>query len=71
MSVLRDAPIYEEGLGVPRTTLMEVLATYFWQWFRAHAEDKIASRKILFISLSVRVRDLRGLFLSLFGPEVQ
>jgi len=46
-----------------------ILAPFFWQWYHDHANDKIVKRKILFLRLTILVRDLHPLFVQLFGPE--
>lgn len=43
------------------------LAQYAWQWWYAHQEDVLVRRKILWITVAIRVRDLHGLFIKLFG----
>jgi len=49
------------------------LAPYFWAWYRFHEGDKVVSLKLPIIGSvkTVRVRDLRFLFVAIFGaPEV-
>lgn len=60
-----------QGLSVPAAglTLLDI-AAHFWKWFRAHEGDSVVHRRILFFTLTIRVRDLRFLFEQLFGPEV-
>lgn len=41
-----------------------------WEWFRTHAADVVFSRRILLVAtVTVRVRDLRPLFVMLFGDR--
>jgi hypothetical protein len=47
------------------------LAAYFWNWYHDHSADTLVKKKILFISVTVKVRDLRGLFVQLFGEDPQ
>jgi hypothetical protein len=46
-----------------------ILGPFFWQWYHDHADDMIIKRKILFLRVTIRVRDLYPLFVQLFGPE--
>lgn len=46
-----------------------VIGPFFWMWYHDHANDTIIKRKILIISVNIRVRDLYSLFVQLFGPE--
>jgi hypothetical protein len=46
-----------------------LLGPFFWRWFHEHQKDMILKRKFLFLSVTILVRDLRPLFIQLFGPE--
>lgn len=46
------------------------LAIFFWAWFHEHMEDKIVSINLLFIHKTVRVKNIKGIFEMLFGPEL-
>lgn len=49
---------------------IRLLNPFFWNWYHLHLDDTIVKRKIVFFTLTVKVRDLRPLFVSLFGEEV-
>lgn len=44
---------------------LKAFSALAWSWFRANENTVVAKRWIL----SIRVRDLRWVFESLFGPE--
>lgn len=50
-----------------KTRILGLLAPMFWAWFTDHSDDKVVERRILFFSVSIHIRDLRGLFIMLFG----
>lgn len=56
--------------GIDIELLRPVLAAYFWTWYREHQGDTIIKRKVLFFRVTVKVRDLDGLFVALFGQPV-
>jgi hypothetical protein len=43
------------------------IAAHFWTWFAAHQDDQIARVKVVFFSVTIRVRTVRPLFVMLFG----
>lgn len=43
------------------------LALVFWEWYEAHKDDTIIKRKVIIFSLTIKVKDLRELFVMLFG----
>lgn len=49
--------------------LRAVFAVFFWQWWIDHQRDTIIKRKILFFSLTLKVRDLFPIFVALFGQN--
>lgn len=59
----------DELRGVGTQMDVRVLGPFFWGWFLRHSDDVIIKRKILFFSVTIRVRDLHALFVQLFGPE--
>jgi hypothetical protein len=42
---------------------------FFWRWYFSHRRDVLIKRKILVFSVTIRVEDLRHLFVSLFGEQ--
>lgn len=59
----------DEMRGVSTQIDVRVLGPFFWGWYLRHTDDVIVKRKILFFSVTIRVRDLHALFVQLFGPE--
>jgi hypothetical protein len=47
-----------------------IIGAAFWMWFHGHQDDKVTTIKVWFISRTVYVRDLRQIFVLLFGPEL-
>jgi hypothetical protein len=70
MSVLREALSPPNTSGAPLDVdELEYLGGFFWDWYFAHENDRIATIKFLFISQTIRVYHARPLFVLLFGPE--
>lgn len=78
MGVLQSAPLARDlgaaaGAGPITDAIREVvrseLGRHFWRWYEEHARTVLLSRKILFFSVHIRVSDLRGLFVTLFGER--
>ena len=45
-----------------------IVAMIFWDWYARHAPDVIFSRRVVkLFSVTIRVSDLRPLFVRLFG----
>lgn len=59
-----------QQLGVSPELLRQLLGKAVWAWYREHADDKIFSKRILFVSVTLRVRDVRFLIERIAGPEV-
>lgn len=58
--------------GVDTAAILRVLALFFWRWFQNNREDTLVKRRILIFSVTIKVKDLRPLFVSLFGePPIQ
>lgn len=47
----------------------EPLKAAFWTWFQAHRENVVLRKRILFFTVSLRVKHLKFLFEKFFGPE--
>jgi hypothetical protein len=45
---------------------LEIVKPVFWDWFNAHRDDVVIRRKVLVVSVVVRVRDLEPLFRKIF-----
>lgn len=56
------------GVQVPPDVLRSIAAVC-WNWYHAHADDTVVKRKVLVFSVTIRVRDLEGVFFLLFGPD--
>lgn len=50
--------------------IKNALAPYFWSWFMTHFDDKIFTKKVLFVSFNIHVKDLKPLWIVLFGPQM-
>jgi hypothetical protein len=48
---------------------LSLLNPFFWTWYKKHLDDVVLKRKILILTLNIRVRDIRPLFVMLFGEE--
>lgn len=59
----------DEMRGISTQVDVRVLGPFFWGWYLRHQDDIIIRRKILFLAIKIRVRDLHPLFVQLFGPE--
>lgn len=68
MSALREANLS----GTPQLSPAQIAALnmVFWEWYHNHADTVLFKRKVLLFSVTIRVRDLRPLFVMLFGEEV-
>lgn len=53
-----------------RDGIRSIMAREFWNWFHQHQDDKVTTIKVWFLSKTVRVRDLRQIFVMLFGEPV-
>ncbi len=58
------------GLYVDEESKKEVIGRAFWAWFHAHQDNKVTTIKVWFFNKTVYVRDLRQIFVLLFGPEL-
>ncbi len=47
--------------------IKQSIARQFWGWYAENSEDVLVRRKVFLWSVSIRVRDLRPLFVTLFG----
>lgn len=65
MSVLEEATKGSQQLSFENG---EYLGAFFWNWYTDHYNDKIATVKLLFINVTVRVYHVHPLFVLLFGP---
>ncbi len=69
MSALSSAKVLGSGAAELTPVQRAALSAVFWEWYRTHSEDVIVKRKVIFFTVTIRVRDLHPLFESLFGPE--
>ncbi len=46
-----------------------VVGKLFWIWYNANVNRKLTSIKLWIFSKSIYVKDLKGIFILLFGPE--
>lgn len=47
------------------------IARAAWTFFAENADEVVIARRVLFVKVEVRVRDLRPVFVRLFGAEPQ
>lgn len=45
------------------------LSPFFWGWYDAHSNDKILTVGLWFLRKTIRVRDVRMVFVLLFGEH--
>lgn len=57
--------------GTVRDALQAEISKYAWAWFREHTADVIVTRKVWFWTVNITVRDLREVFVALFGQQPQ
>jgi hypothetical protein len=53
--------------GVDISLILSVLGQFFWKWYYNNRGDTIVKRKILIFNVTIKVKDLKPLFVSLFG----
>jgi hypothetical protein len=46
-----------------------VVKTFAWEWFRENADRVLFSRRVLIFSITIRLRDVRPLWVEVFGSE--
>lgn len=67
MSVLAKINLKEAETSQNVAFIKLLIAREFWKWYEEHQNDKIVKLKILFISKTVRVKDIKFVFELLFG----
>ena len=70
MSALQQidvTPLCEELTAVD---IRSKISAIFWLWFYSHQDERVTTVKVWFISKTLYVRDLRSIFILLFGPEL-
>lgn len=67
MSALREAQRTATAAGGAMD--WKFLGVFFWRWYHEHRRDVIIKRKVIIFSVTIRVEDLRPLFVSLFGEQ--
>lgn len=60
------APVVTETSG---RIIKSVLAKAAWSFYRQYSEQVILTKKFVFFTFKLKVRDLRGAFEQIFGPE--
>jgi len=61
------ADLTREFPGIDLHKIRAILAVFFWQWYIDHQRDVLVKRKLVFFSVTLKVRDLFPLFVLLFG----
>lgn len=67
MAALNDLKFY--GASVSQADAAKFLGPFFWLWFDGHLDDVVVTINVWFIRKTVRVRDVRPLFVLLFGER--
>lgn len=60
--------VNELPAGVNISLILVILGKFFWKWYFANSGDTIVKRKVLLFNVTIKVKDLKSLFVSLFGP---
>lgn len=71
MSVLKSSTAFSIAPDSLQEQIRARLAREFWFYYRTRADEVIVRRRIALWTVVVRVRDLREVFVALFGPEPQ
>lgn len=50
--------------------IRQTIGKFFWLWFDQHIDDEVTTVSFWFIHRTIRVRDLREVFILLFGPQL-
>jgi hypothetical protein len=73
MAMIDDAIVSVPGAtpedGVTIDDIKQAIARQAWGWFYVHQGDVVFSHKVFFWTINVHVRDLRPLFVKLFGEQ--
>lgn len=70
VSVLDSFVLPEEEWIGRGTITREWFRRQAWDWFRLHADDTVLRIRVLKVfSISVELKDLRGLWIQVFGQE--
>jgi hypothetical protein len=70
MAVLDEMVVVAPDVTTTNITIDDIkaaIARQFWAYFYAHQNDKLISRKVVFWSVTIYLRDLYPLFVHLFG----
>lgn len=59
--------VNELPAGVNVSLILAILGKFFWKWYYVNHNDTIVKRKVLFFNVTIKVKDLKSLFVSLFG----
>ena len=68
MSVLRELDVSQIAQSSNEQFIREVVSKLFWTWYFSNQDRKITTVKVWFITKTIYVRDIRGVFELLFGP---
>lgn len=73
MAMIDEAVVSVPGAapedGVTVDDIKEAISRQAWGWYYVHQAEEIISRKVLFWRVTIYVRDLRPLFVKLFGEQ--
>jgi len=48
---------------------VQLVRPFMWRWFHQHSRDKILKTRVLFISVTLLVKDVKPVFVALFGTD--
>lgn len=53
------------------SALREMVAEIFWDWYDVHLHDTVLRKRVIWFDVSIKVKDLHGLFEQLVGSRGQ
>ena len=68
MAVLNELDVSQLSAASNEQLIREIVGKLFWTWYFANQDRKITTIRVWFISKTLYVRDIRGVFELLFGP---
>lgn len=69
MAAIDDIDLTSVASSPAVKEIRKELAFLFWGWYALHQDNKVIKVKIWFISRQIRLRDLRDVFVMIFGES--
>lgn len=69
MAVIQELDLVEIQNPAVRAGIRDIMAREFWAWYYQNQDRTVTTVKVWFLSKKVRVRDLRPIFVLLFGES--